>query len=150
MSEQPKRSVSAADLAALKSATRSLVDALGGAHDAAKCTRVSAAMISNYGNQNDPSFMPIDVAVDLEARVGEPFVTRVMEMMARRSARERAETYFKHMGDTGRASAAVMKAMADALEDGHADAHDRRTMKVAALGGVVEFLELARDCEAVA
>jgi hypothetical protein len=149
MSES-KRSVSEADLAALKSATHSLVAALGGAHDAAKHTRVSAQMLSNYGNPNDPSFMPIDVAVDLEARVGEPFVTRVMEMMAKRAARERAETYFKHMGDTSRAGACLTKAMADALEDGHADAHDRRAMKVAGFGVVLEALELVRDCEAAA
>jgi hypothetical protein len=146
MSEQPKRSVSAADLAALKSATRSLVDALGGAHDAAKCTRVSAAMISNYCLAHDPSFMPIDVLADLEAQVGERFVGRVIDMIAARTAKEHAESFFKHLGDVGEASGHLTKVTADALSDGHTDAHDLRNMERAGFSVVLQGLEFVRDC----
>lgn len=62
----------------LKTATRNLLCALGGAEAAASGSRVSRSLWGDYGNPNSPRFPPIDVVLDAEAECGRPFVTEAM------------------------------------------------------------------------
>lgn len=62
----------------LKTATRNLLCALGGAEAAACGSRSGRSLWGDYGNPNSPRFPPIDVVLDAEAECGRPFVTETL------------------------------------------------------------------------
>ncbi len=68
----------------IKIATRDLVRAGGGGEASALMTRVVQQKLSDYGNVNHLSFMPVDVVVDLESVTvglpGHPHVTRALAL----------------------------------------------------------------------
>jgi hypothetical protein len=149
------RHLPALEYLAMKDTFHRLVEGLGGPHRAAAFTRVSAQMLSNYGNPNDDSFAPIDVVADLESEAAEPIVTRLLagfvnsDVVMRPNPKANAETFFRHLGDTTRAGAKLTQAQADALEDARVDAAERKAICAAAAADVLENLELMRDCKAV-
>ena len=74
--------VSDADKAALKAATRRLLDAAGGLVSASMACRASKTSLGRFGSINDEQFIPADVIADLEADIGEPVVTRELARLA--------------------------------------------------------------------
>lgn len=74
--------VSDADKAALKAATRRLLDAAGGLVSASMACRAGKTSLGRFGSVNDEQFMPADVIADLEADIGEPVVTRELARLA--------------------------------------------------------------------
>lgn len=63
-----------ATVAAIKTATKQLVAALGGCDAAASATRVGRTQINEYSNRNSPQMIPVDVAAALDRCAEHPFV----------------------------------------------------------------------------
>lgn len=59
-----------ADYLAIKSATRRAYEDAGALHEIAECTRSDPALLSRYGNADRPEFIPLDVAMDVDALSG--------------------------------------------------------------------------------
>lgn len=59
-----------ADYLAIKSATRRACEDAGPLHQIADSTRADPASLSRYGNADRPEFIPIDVAMDVDALSG--------------------------------------------------------------------------------
>ena len=60
----------------LKLATRKLLDGFGSLEKAAAHCRVKPSNLSQYQSFEHTAFMPVDVALALEAVIGEPILTR--------------------------------------------------------------------------
>lgn len=63
---------------AFKAAVRRAVVLAGGPHAAARSSRVSAALLSMYGNIDRPEFAPIDVCFELEQAAADPVILRAL------------------------------------------------------------------------
>ena len=75
--------ISAVDLAALKTAARRLVAAVGGLEAAATVCRYSKTALAAAYDPNTPDrFPPADVIADLELVAGRPIVTAVLARIA--------------------------------------------------------------------
>lgn len=78
---QTDRPKSRGDYAVLKQASKRLVRACGGLEAAALVTRVGHSELARYYDPGEKLFMPIDVAVDLEAIARTPVVTQSLASM---------------------------------------------------------------------
>lgn len=79
------RQLPANDYAALKAATRQLINAAGGAVAAAAVTRGGHQNIGRYGSaqpDDGERFMPADVIADLESECGQPVMTRALAKLS--------------------------------------------------------------------
>jgi hypothetical protein len=63
---------------ALKAAVRRAVTLAGGPNAASRSTRVSAVLLSKYGNIDQPEFAPVDICFDLESAAADPVVLRAL------------------------------------------------------------------------
>ncbi|MDB5620544.1 hypothetical protein [Tardiphaga sp.] len=70
-----------ADYLAIKSATRRSCEDAGPLHEIAANTRADTAALSRYGNAERPEFIPIDVAMDLDALSGGDRILRAWAEM---------------------------------------------------------------------
>lgn len=119
----------------LKVATRRLIEACGGVESAAELCRVKKSSLSEYENRNSDTFMPIDVALDLESFAGEPFVTRALAEETGQTVTQKdfgeGETpscLALAVGSIARESADVVASLADALADGVLTDQERETV----------------------
>lgn len=151
----PARQLPALDYKAVKAAFRLLVQEAGGPVAAAKITRVSDTMLSNYGNpNNEDCFAPIDVVADLEAEVGTPIVTcKLADLMGfdlvPRNGPDKLEIEHigRHLGDVSSAMTETIRSMADAMADGRLTAIEMRRMREAAAAAHTQLSELDRDLD---
>jgi hypothetical protein len=75
------RRLPASAYAGLKTGTRRLVEMLGGVDAAASGCRVGRSMLSDYGNpHHDETFIPVDVALDLEDLLGAAPVSQALAL----------------------------------------------------------------------
>lgn len=132
----------------LKAATRAVISQAGGTEWAARGSRVQKSNLSDYQNVNrDDVFMPIDVALDLEALTGDPFVTRAL-------AREQGHTLIKLprpldrqswiecLGSISKECGETISALGEAIRgDGEVTAEEIRTLNLrAAVDETIETL----------
>lgn len=66
------------DIAAIKTATKQAVTAVGGIDAAASATRVGRSQIADYYNRNSPQVVPADVAVALDQCAEHPHILSAM------------------------------------------------------------------------
>ncbi|MFT8778437.1 MAG: hypothetical protein ABF893_17540, partial [Gluconacetobacter liquefaciens] len=66
------------DIAAIKTATKQVVSAVGGIDAAASATRVGRSQIADYYNRNSPQVVPADVAVALDQCAEHPHILSAM------------------------------------------------------------------------
>ncbi|MBR0653388.1 hypothetical protein GXW78_27305 [Roseomonas terrae] len=133
------------DIAALKTATRLLVQDVGDLAAAASATRVSGAHIARaYDRQFDTTLAPIDVIADLERVGGTPRVTAELA----RLQGHRLVSLVAAQGRMGRSVAQVLAGASDvgaayarATEDGRVTAAERAAI-------ITELAELAAAVEA--
>lgn len=79
------RQLPASTYAALKTATRHLVDEAGGIDAAGASTRVGRATMAQYYSRDERNaavYAPLDVIADLEAATGVPTITRHLARLA--------------------------------------------------------------------
>lgn len=70
-----------ADYLAIKSATRRACEDAGPLHEIATNTRCDPAQLSRYGNPERPEFIPLDIAMDLDALSGGDRILRAWAEM---------------------------------------------------------------------
>lgn len=112
-----------ADYLAIKSATRRGCEDAGPLHSIAENTRCDAARLSRYGNAESPEFIPLDVAMDLDALSGGDRILRAWaELRGYELVREEkgvaVENMFRHIGDVGKVSGELHSEMCSAIADG--------------------------------
>lgn len=109
--------------AGLKAATRLVLRDCGGLDAAAASSRVGRSQFSDYANPNSDKFIPVDVAIDIEAIGGIPHVTAAL---ARAQGYELLPVEPRDRGQLGLALAAIsagvgtlFATVATAFADGH-------------------------------
>ena len=129
------RSISDKQGKALKAATRRALDMAGGPESFQHATRVRQGQLSKYASPAEDhaeSFMPLDIALEADLEAGTPIIT---EQLARMQGYRLVKAEEEPVGDklSHRDLSAlhaefsdVVRVTHDALEDGHADASERR------------------------
>lgn len=112
-----------ADYLAIKSATRRACEDAGPLHDIAANTRCDPAQLSRYGNPERPEFIPLDIAMDLDALSGGDRILRAWaELRGYDLVREergiRVENTLRHIGNVGLAAGELHATMCEAASDG--------------------------------
>lgn len=112
-----------ADYLAIKSATRRACEDAGPLHQIADSTRADPAALSRYGNADRPEFIPIDIAMDLDALSGGDRILRAWaELRGYELIRDEKgvaiEDTLRHVGEVGRAAGQLHSTMCEAVADG--------------------------------
>lgn len=139
------RPFAAADYAQLKSATRRAVS-LAGPLDriARKQTRLDAATISRAGNPEASNFLPLDVALDLDALAGDDVILRMMARLRGYDLvpigrRAQQENLIKAAGDVAKESGELVHETINAAADGDVTPSEAKTIdaEAAQVEGIV-------------
>ncbi|HWV44088.1 phage regulatory CII family protein [Pseudorhodoplanes sp.] len=117
------RPFSRADYLAIKSATRRACEAAGPLSEIASHTRVDAPILSRYGNPEESVFIPLDVAMDLDAlsggaRILKAYAAALGYELVRAERGKATEDLYQHVGDIGKASGNLLSEMCEAKSDG--------------------------------
>lgn len=137
------REITVTDRAAMKTATRRLVQRVGGIEAAATvCRYAKSAIAETYDPQRMDRTMPIDVVADLEAVAEAPLVTEVLARLSGHALMPIGQAgglEAQAIAEVGRRASDVFAAWASA----HADAQvtDAERQRVAG-----ELLQLQRAC----
>ncbi len=127
------RAISRDHAVIIKNATASGFDALGGVSRAAEALKVGTPVLTKYashGEQWCESFIRFDLAVEMDRRTGHPFMLNAMTQLVRD----------EKVSDFGAVTASailrldgvlddVVREVARAIEDGHADAAERQAVR---------------------
>ncbi len=141
MSEPSPRVLSRHVYLQLKAATRALIDGAGGlAGCEALGLRVRKSTLSDYGSINHLNlFAPVDTVADLEASVGEPFVTRMLARLSgyelfRLPKPDENVNWVQLLGEASQDTSAVIGKLAKALgNDGKVTAKEVRDLDLLSL-----------------
>lgn len=131
---------------AIKTATKDVIQKIGGYEAAASITRVGKSNLSDYGNHNSPLIVPVDVAVVLDCCAQQPVI---LAAMAHAEGYALVPIHFgeghipKDMADfTDKASQAIQRGF-EALEDRKVDVHEAHEL-VRCMGDVIRVAEHIR------
>jgi hypothetical protein len=120
---------------AFKAAVRRAVVLAGGPHAAARSTRVSAALLSHYGNIDRPEFAPVDVCFELENLAGDPVILRALadlhgfDLVARDDQAERlARDMTALAGSIAKESGELISTTIEAIADGKLSINEARAI----------------------
>lgn len=129
-----------ADYLAIKSATRRACEDAGPLHEIAACTRADKSQLSRYGNPDQPEFIPLDIAMDLDALSGGDRILRAWaELRGYELIREergvKIEDMNRHIGAVGVETGELISEMCNAVADNkvtprEAEAIERRAEDV--------------------
>lgn len=111
-----------ADYLAIKSATRRACEDAGPLHEIASCTRSDPSQLSRYGNPEKPEFIPLDVAMDLDALSGGDRLLRAWaELRGYELMRDEKgvaiEDMNRHIGAVGVETGELISEMCNAIAD---------------------------------
>jgi hypothetical protein len=111
-----------ADYLAIKSATRRACEDAGPLHSIADCTRSDPSQLSRYGNPEKPEFIPLDVAMDLDALSGGDRLLRAWaELRGYELVRDEKgvaiEDMNRHIGAVGVETGELISEMCNAIAD---------------------------------
>lgn len=125
-----------ADYLAIKSATRRACEDAGPLHEIAANTRADKSQLSRYGNPDQSEFIPLDVAMDLDALSGGDRILRAWaELRGYELVRDErgvaVEDMTRHIGAVGVEAGELISEMCNAASDGkitprEAEAVERR------------------------
>lgn len=129
-----------ADYLAIKSATRRACEDAGPLHEIAANTRADTAALSRYGNPERGEFIPLDIAMDLDALSGGDRMLRAWaELRGYELVRDEkgiaTEDMTRHIGSVGMEAGELISEMCQAAADGkitprEAEAVERRAEDV--------------------
>jgi hypothetical protein len=125
-----------ADYLAIKSATRRACEDAGPLHEIAANTRADKSQLSRYGNPDQAEFIPLDIAMDLDALSGGDRILRAWAELrgydlVRDERGVRVEDMTRHIGAVGVEAGELISEMCNAAADGkitprEAEAVERR------------------------
>ncbi|MDR6182086.1 phage regulatory CII family protein [Asaia bogorensis] len=114
------------NLAQIKTATQSVIRAIGGIDAAASFTRVGRSQLSDYQNRQCPCVIPADIAIEFDACAQQPIILSVMAsqlgytLLPIDLGEGCAATSMAEVCSTvGATMSATMKALADGRIDQH-------------------------------
>jgi hypothetical protein len=143
----------------LKAATSDLIEACGGAHEAALISgRVGYSMVNQYRGQSENELhvhVPVDIVERWERSCAAPIVTRWLAhaqghaLISLDRTRAANESYPAFTAKIGREAGELFAAVGDALSSGHVDARERAAIRKEAseLMTVLSGLIAAIDAE---
>src|SRR4051812_48865915 len=148
------RPYSDADYLALKAATRRATMEAGTLAEVAKRTRLDASRISKAGNPNENEFLPIDVAMDLDALAGDDRILRAWaELRGYDLVRDEkgiaVEDMVRHVGSVGKESGELIAEMCSAVADGRVTPAEASRIEGAAEDVKDNVLRLQDDCRRI-
>lgn len=111
------------DYLAIKSAVRRACEDAGPLHSIAVHTRVDPARLSMYGNPERQEFIPLDVAMDLDALSGGDRILRAWAEargfdLMRDERGVAVEDMHRHVGAVGKETGELISEMCTAVADG--------------------------------
>lgn len=114
------RPYSRADYLAIKSATRRACEDAGPLHEISTSTRCDPAALSRYGNPERAEFLPLDVAMDLDALSGgDRLLRQWAELRGYDLARDEkgvaVEAPYHHASEICRETGEALSALADVV-----------------------------------
>lgn len=142
------------DYLALKAATRRATEDAGRLADIAERTRIDASRISNAGNPNAAEFLPIDVAMDLDALAGDDRILRAWAEMRGYELHKiergvAVESMSRHIGAVGKESGELISEMCEAVADGKVTPAEALRIEQAAEDVRDNVLRLQADCRRI-
>lgn len=151
MNERPYRN---ADYLALKAATRRATVEAGTLADVAKRTRIDATRISKAGNPNENEFLPLDVAMDLDALAGDDRILRAWaELRGYDLVKDEKgvaiEDMARHVGSVGKESGELISEMCSAVADGKVTPAEASRIENAAEDVKDNIVRLQDDCRRI-
>jgi hypothetical protein len=140
-----------ADYLAIKAATRRACEEAGPLKEIAAATRVDAPQLSRYGNVEEPSFVPVDVAMDVDRLAGKPTILAAYAQvcgfaLVPHELHAHACRLFDHVAEIARDMSAVVAELAEQKPETPARARaieDKTAAAIDALGA------LQADCHRV-
>lgn len=151
MNDRPYRN---SDYLALKAATRRATTEAGTLADVAKRTRLDASRISKCGNPNESEFLPIDVAMDLDALAGDDRILRAWAelrgfTLIKDEANIAVEDMARHIGAVGKESGELISEMCEAVADGKVTPAEALRIEEAAEDVRDNVTRLQADCRKI-
>lgn len=151
MNERPYR---ASDYLALKAATRRATLEAGTLADIAKNTRLDAARLSRCGNPSESEFLPIDVAMDLDALAGDDRILRAWAELrgydlVKDERGVRVESMARRVGAVGKESGELLSEMCGAIADGKVTPLEAERIESAAEDVKDNVVRLQEDCRRI-
>lgn len=151
MNERPYRN---SDYLALKAATRRATIEAGTLADVAKRTRIDATRISKAGNPNENEFLPLDVAMDLDALAGDDRILRAWaELRGYDLVKDEKgvaiEDMARHVGSVGKESGELISEMCSAVADGKVTPAEASRIENAAEDVKDNIVRLQDDCRRI-
>lgn len=151
MNDRPYRH---ADYLSLKAATRRATMEAGKLADLAKRTRIDPSRISKAGNPNEAEFLPIDVAMDLDALAGDDRILRAWaELRGFELVKDERniaiENMARHIGAVGKESGELISEMCSAVADGRVSPAEASRIETAAEDVKDNVVRLQEDCRRI-
>jgi len=140
----------------LKAATHALLDQFGGQGSAALFTRVSQQTLSRYCGFEDDNverFVPIDVVVDIELKLGNPIVTRALAglsdhlLIKRPIAIATSKDNARQLGVVAKECGEVISAFAEVVADDKIEVNEAKCVRkeametMAVMAALVEHMD---------
>jgi hypothetical protein len=152
VNDRPYRSY---DYLALKAATRRATAEAGTLADVAKRTRLDASRLSKCGNPNEHEFLPIDVAMDLDALAGDDRILRAWaelrgyDLHRHEINNVAVEGMARHIGAVGKESGELISEMCEAVADGKVTPAEALRIEEAAEDVRDNIVRLQGDCRRI-
>lgn len=142
------------DYLALKAATRRATKEAGKLSDLAERTRIDASRISKCGNPNEHEFLPIDVAMDLDALAGDDRILRAWAELRgfnliKDENNVHVEDMARHIGAVGKESGELISEMCEAVADGKVTPVEALRIEEAAEDVRDNITRLQGDCRRI-
>jgi hypothetical protein len=142
------------DYLALKAATRRALMEAGTLADVSRRTRLDPSRLSKCGNPNESEFLPIDVAMDLDALAGDDRVLRAWaELRGYELVKDErgvaVEDMARHVGSVGKESGELISEMCSAIADGKVTPGEALRIETAAEDVKDNIVRLQDDCRRI-
>lgn len=148
------RPYEAPDYLAIKSATKRACEDAGSLQSIAAQTRIDPALLSRYGNPDRPEFIPIDVAMDVDAISGGDRILRAWAKLrgfdlVRDERGVAVESMHRHIGAVGQESGELISEMCSAVSDGEVTPCEAARIEREAESVIDNAMLLQADCRRI-
>lgn len=127
---------------AIKQATRRAIEQAGGLKAVAAHTRVSASHLSDYCNERLATFVPLDVAADIDTLCGGNIILCAWQDYSLAFQRKNTEQITSHISSIMEDTGQLMKVVGEGLSDGKLTPREAMVSLRAACEAKEEITEL--------
>lgn len=134
---------------AIKAATRRAVQMAGGPNAVSEHTRVAAGRISDYCNPAHSSFVPLDVAADIDALAGSPVILMAWNDCYTAFKKSDEQKFQEHVADVVTDVGDLMRVAGAGMADGKITPREALDTMRVAVAAKDEITELEKHCARV-